>query len=436
MATFNIQGKIIKKGSELGVPFATVIIYEVDKSGSGFKSDVLTETYTDIHGEFSVDFSWVMLSTNQANRPDIIFKVTQMIDGAAKVIYNETPAADTRWNIADILKVTLEAEDCLASIPSPTGRAYDNMFVFTRIGNIGVNEIDITSGYAYPDINPAAPNSQSANSPFGGSLHIGGWFGWYTDAVRYKIQYSTNGTTFHDINDPLSNSYFELSPLPGNWITQSMGPFSEGGEDNLYKLPYVEQPARPWIFPDRLAVFDSGKLADKLYTFRIQGFKWNVAHTAMIPATSLVFPPSYGTVKLNIDNSPPIYQLKEILLNGSAVNVCEIAEFTTGTLSVSFEAKDNNGHLRNFSLNALYGHNQAVTPIPPGGLDTYSNHITPSVQWEGGSSTATYSSGTYPPAKMPTCAYQFRLSVTKRTTNGYGLIYHGMTDTMHITIKR
>jgi len=37
---------------------------------------------------------------------------------------------------------------------------------------------------------------------------------------------------------------------------------------------------------------------------------------------------------------------------------------------------------------------------------------------------------------MPTCAYQFRLDVTKRTTNGYGLIYIGVEDTMHITLKR
>jgi hypothetical protein len=37
---------------------------------------------------------------------------------------------------------------------------------------------------------------------------------------------------------------------------------------------------------------------------------------------------------------------------------------------------------------------------------------------------------------MPTCAYQLRLDVTKRTTNGYGNIYVGVEDTKHITIQR
>jgi hypothetical protein len=37
---------------------------------------------------------------------------------------------------------------------------------------------------------------------------------------------------------------------------------------------------------------------------------------------------------------------------------------------------------------------------------------------------------------MPTCAYQFRLWASKRTTNGYGLIYHHVEDTWHVTIQR
>ncbi len=37
---------------------------------------------------------------------------------------------------------------------------------------------------------------------------------------------------------------------------------------------------------------------------------------------------------------------------------------------------------------------------------------------------------------MPSCAYQFRLRASKRTTNGYHLIYTGVEDTWHATIQR
>jgi hypothetical protein len=38
--------------------------------------------------------------------------------------------------------------------------------------------------------------------------------------------------------------------------------------------------------------------------------------------------------------------------------------------------------------------------------------------------------------EMPTCAYEFRLVVDKRTTNGYGLVYWGYEDNYHTTIQR
>jgi hypothetical protein len=37
---------------------------------------------------------------------------------------------------------------------------------------------------------------------------------------------------------------------------------------------------------------------------------------------------------------------------------------------------------------------------------------------------------------MPACAYEFRLRASKRTTNGYGLIYDGLEDTKHLTLQR
>ena len=192
MATFNIQGKVINNNTKLGVPIARVKVYEVDKVPAGYKADFLVEGFTDLNGGFNLSFPWPYDISIIGNRPDIIFKVTQKIDGTEKVIYNENPATKTRWNIGDVLSVTLEAEDCVSIMPTPSGRPYDTLFVFTRVGVIGVNNIHTVgagaSGYAYPDIDPAAPNSRDANSPFGSTLDIAGWFGQFTDTTRYKIQ--------------------------------------------------------------------------------------------------------------------------------------------------------------------------------------------------------------------------------------------------------
>jgi hypothetical protein len=440
MAIFNIQGKVVSKDTKLGAPMALVKVYEVDKIGAGYNTDLVVEGLTDLNGNFNLTFTWSYDISIPGNRPDIIFKATQKIDGADKVIYNENPAADTRWNIGDILSVTLEAENCISIMPTPTGRPYDTLFVFTRVGVIGVNNIHTTgagaSGYAYPDINPVAPNSREANSPFGSTLDIAGWFGQFTDTVRYKIQYSSDGITFSDIYDPLYNSYYEFSPDGGNWITVAMGPFTEGGQSNVYKMPYIEKPGQPWIFPDLIAKWDTTKVINGRVTLRIQGFRWNAAGTVLAPSVALFIDPSYGTLKLMLDNTPPVSKLNKIKHNGSDVNVCDIVDFISGDLSIEFEASDSNGHLREYVLNAMYGHNVVVSPVPANGTDNYSNHIGPTRHWNGGISTVNYASATYNAAKMPTCAYQFRLDVTKRTTNGYGLIYIGVEDTMHITLKR
>lgn len=123
-----------------------------------------------------MNFTWPYDVSIVTNRPHIIFKVTPKIDGIDRIIYNENPAMQTRWNIGDVLSVTLEATNCVSIVPPASGRPYDILFVFTRVGIIGVNNIDAVgagaSGYAYPDINPAAPNSRDANSPFGLTLDI------------------------------------------------------------------------------------------------------------------------------------------------------------------------------------------------------------------------------------------------------------------------
>ncbi len=440
MATFNIQGSVLSKSTGAGIPYATVKAYQLGVAVP------LASGATSAAGKFNLTFSWPYDVSIPANRPDVHFKVTQRVDGAERVLLNEDPATQTRKNIADVLSVTLKPTEGVSTMPAPlTGRPTDSLFVFTRVGLIGVNQIDTTgpapSGYARSDTSGAAPNSSDANAPFGSTLDLCGWLGQLADVYRYKLQYSTDGLSWNDISDPLSNTYFEFALGGGTWRTVSMGPFTEGGQANVYKLPYVEQPAVPWIFPDLLARWDSSKVTNGLYTLRLLGFKVDATGTMLEPSSSLIIDAAYGSLKLRVDNSPP-EALLGVLTHyppvgpPQTVDVCDIVHFTTGRLEVTFTARDTQGHLRGYSLNALFGHNQA-TPLPPGGVDDYSAHINPTRQWAGGVFTVRYEGGgAFGPGVMPTCAYEFRLDVSKRTTNGYGLLYTGLEDTKHLTLQR
>jgi hypothetical protein len=133
------------------------------------------------------------------------------------------------------------------------------------------------------------------------------------------------------------------------------------------------------------------------------------------------------------------------------INECQPLPFSDGTIYVIFEAFDIRGHLRNYSLHAYWGHNHLVVPQPKTpclAVDDYKDHAA-SLKWTGSDPlpgkafTIEYKATPhasdnvgYNEVEMPSCAYQFRLRVDKRTTNGYGPIYWGYEDNWNVLIKR
>ena len=145
--------------------------------------------------------------------------------------------------------------------------------------------------------------------------------------------------------------------------------------------------------------------------------------------------PAYGSLKLRIDNTPPAQvAISGVNLNGVTVLACKASTLGSSAsdyLEVDFEAQDSSGHLRDYTVDAIWGANNYVMPppVPPGpgwspAYDNYSAHINGTNQWDGSVSFKTrYYGNLYSTAEMGPCAYDFRLRVDKRTTNGYGLIY-------------
>lgn len=472
MATYKIQGKVTAKKTGLAVLYAKVEILRVRKVGANYQVTPVipigSQDTTDSEGKFQISFDF----TPPPSKPSIIIRVSQSINGAVKYIYNENPAVNTRWNIGDVVVVNINIEEECVTSNSPTFPSLPNYgFVFTRVGITGVDKISQTNGYAYPT--PPTPASMDNNAPFGRTLHIGGWLGHLCDysVDYYRIQYQRAGElTWHEINNPLFNTYYDLISTPHTWKTIPLGPFTKinGSSgipiDNLYQylklnVGTLAKATTPWQFPDLLAAWDTTKLQDGLYTLQIECYKETAPGSGLVnltPAWGLVIDPAYGTFKLQIDNSQPVCKIIEIRKglhtepwsNLTPVGACAKIDLTSGRkIAIKFKAYDAKGHLRCYNLGALYGHNQIVVPppiSPDKAKDDYSAH-TGAVAWSGSNAfTIEYKapasdvpeSVSYDSIEMPSCAYQFRLNLDKRTTNGYGRVYYSYEDTVHVTIER
>jgi hypothetical protein len=458
MSSFLIQGKVVAITNGQPVAYAKVQVFQVHIPG--FTTSLLTTALTKPDGTFSAPFTFTA-----PPRPNVILRVSQTVGGITTYIYSENPAIDTRIAIADVVTVTLQASGTLVTAsPPPTPMPSGDKFLFTRVGNIVTKDISQTNGYAYSnDATPYPYPTADSDAPFGATLWIGAWFGAGLTtpplgAQYYKVQWTPGIQPVNapgpwtDVTDPLSNSYLDLST--DNWITQSMGPTTVHGVSDLYLLP--DNPTtKPWAFPDLIAQLHTTVLPNGPITLRVIGY----AQTAPTAAPTIVgsgtlanwlssyVDPGFGSLKLQIDNTPPDSAIiNAIKKNGTTVPVCTPATLnsTTDYLEIDFGAFDTRGHLGSYTVDAIWGANNYVmpppSPPPPGwnpAYDNYAAHINGSHHWTGSATLATrYYGNQYSPAEMGSCAYDFRLRVSKRTTDGYGLVYSGYEYDFTITLAR
>lgn len=463
-----------------GVPFGALVkVYDVDPLPGGLydvDATPMSTAVVDTNGDFSVTFSWPFPGTGfEVGGPDLIFRFIQNIDGSLTDIYEETPSTETHWNAADGSTISFEVTSPLAICITPgidtTDIPNNKLFLFTRVGNCETDDIDCkgsvlsSEGYYRPRKAPYSFTGKDTDQPFGRVLYLFGWFGKKCNIAYYKVKYSTdNGTTWNDLETSLPDKWYDTSdpnPLNWHWVSESMGPFSDGGKDNLYKVPFFVRPNTPWAWLDRVAIFNTTITTDGLNRIKIIGYKWSGDSLIKVTSSDMLIDPNFGEIVLQIDNTVPLIEILDVKLNGVSKSVCQILDFGTGAgdkISINFRVWDNRGHLRDYVLNAMYGHDCYVNPrptLPNKAYDDYNSNASGSPSWQGSMSyISEYKGSTYltgggspildchlmtyagmPLSVMPTCAYQFRLGVYKRTTNGYGLIYYG-EDTWHVTIQR
>jgi hypothetical protein len=289
-------------------------------------------------------------------------------------------------------------------------------------------------------------------------IELFGWFGTESDVDYYRIQYSTEiddspaGDSWTEVTSYLPNYYFDIKNY--TWVSKPNGPvyLKELDEDNLYRIPYRDEEHQYWAYYDRVAILNSTVIADGLCRIRVFGYKLSSDGNSLVESdpVELVVVPGLGDIVLMIDNSRPLGKIVEMGKNGESSRVCSNLDIWQGDrITVLYDAWDENGHLLADRLSLTFGNNCLVDTLPAGAEHSYDSSNGPI--WQGGRNHfVQFHMDHYlkeynpddedqgcPKNTMPTCAYQIRLRLTKRTSNGYDLLYNDViTDTKHYTIVR
>jgi hypothetical protein len=218
-----------------------------------YTTDEICETYTDCDGYFRCCFNWWPWHFRRGRlrfdlRPDIIIKVTQVIDGVERVIYLD-PYTSTRWNTTSThVDLTLDDEDIVCGTGcGPETELGASQATLLQIGRDEVWKINQADGeYQVPGTD---------NGAYGGSLLLRGAFSADLkdgSVTRYyRLSYArakADGdppaeSAFTPITHPLS--VLRATPY-GTFQTYLLGPHPVGSESGLFE---VQDTAHWWITP-------------------------------------------------------------------------------------------------------------------------------------------------------------------------------------------
>ena len=203
------------------------------------------ETTTDCEGYFRCCFTWWPFHFRRGRlrfdlRPDIILRVTQVINGVSTVIYMD-PYTSTRWNVNHThIDLFLDNEEVVCGSPDCQDRPLGSPVFFTRIGDDEVYKINQTSGlYSEGALhNVAYGSALNVYAQFGDGLSTG------APARYYRLSYAqkTGPAT------PPDGSFTPIPAPPGGFSdtrvgkgslfseTHFLGPQTVGTTTGLYEV--------------------------------------------------------------------------------------------------------------------------------------------------------------------------------------------------------
>jgi len=396
-----------------------------------YTRQLLCTTNTDENGYFRCCFDWWPLQLRHGWfqfdwRPDIIIRVTQVIDGVERVLYMD-PISNTRWNVTNAhIDVYLDDPDIECGGVDPQDRPAGAVAFFTRIGNDEVYWIDQTSGlYEKPPwSNTAYGRALRVHAQFGDTLSRAGAIPGATPPYYYRLSYSSGGG-FTPITRVLKDT--RVNKVTFFSESYALGPVTVGGRPALYEIRDFQN--YYWYNPDWIANWvtayrsSSGSwvkaVPDGSYTLRLEVFD---ASGTLLTSTSVdyrdgtvdppaVLPSLYPCdLKITVDNNWPSLSMTIM----PAPTGCGVIQaMAVPPLNIHVHVDQANNFLYRWRLQYTKGVTPGVNVLDGdldyGGLATPINVTVDGMPMLAGVTT--------------TCAFAIKLWAWSNVRNGYGLIY-------------
>ncbi|HMQ48130.1 MAG TPA: hypothetical protein PKA00_12130 [Saprospiraceae bacterium] len=400
--------------------------------GCFYSKRLICSTTTDCNGNYKCCFNWWPFHFKNGyfrydSLPDIIIKVTQVIDGVERVVYLD-PYTSTRWNSSSaVVNLTLDDDEVVCGNGCGGDQPQGTTTFFTRIGNDNVYEIDQGKGTFEQGV--------WSNVAYGGSLDVNAVFGdTLTNGLvkrYYKLSIRKVGSlgAFTDINVPLSDTRVHKGTLLSE--TYGLGPFTVNGVQNLYEIRdmgnyywYNAQRIGSWLteFPGAfplLFVADEDKYILRLEVFDQNGVKLSSAQVDYRDGTANpggVLPAMADRCDLilQIDNKAPVLDIQV----PAAAGECGVVKHADVPFNIHSTINQENGRLYWWHLSYYKGLTGGGGTLASGydytGLLVPVNSVVSSAPMTAGLTS--------------TCAFSLLLQAWPLVRNGYGLIHHSQIN--------
>jgi hypothetical protein len=381
------------------------------------------ETTTDCSGYFNCCFKWWPFHFRSGrlrfdSRPDIIIKVTQVVDGVPTVIYMD-PYTSTRWNATNAhVDLFLDDENVVCGRgcrPQPEGTTV----FFTRVGNDYVYDIDQVTGTYH--------GGGYSNVAYGSGLHVQAVMGkGLTEAAapyyyRLSVGQGTGATAgpFTPIASSLVDTRVNKLTLTGE--SHALGPKVVNGQSALYEVRNTKD--YYWYWPDHIGYWftptdvpDEGLYTVRLEVFDKDGVKLTSAvvdyrNGTVVPPAVLPPMPDHCDLALQIDNVAPTITLSV----PKAGSECGVVKFTDVPFDIDTRVTQANGRLYRWRLNYVKGLSLGETTMDS---EASAAGLSPLPR------NKTNSSAAFTTGLTSTCAFALIVDAWSHVRNGYGLVYY------------
>jgi hypothetical protein len=392
-----------------------------------YSREEVCETVTDQCGFFRCCFTWYPIRFRNGRlrydaRPDIIIKVTQVINGVPRVIYLD-PYSSIRWNVTHAhIDLYLDDEDIVCGSCDDNERPEGTQTFLTRVGNDEVYEIDQTSGTWHQGIltNVAYGSTLRIYAQFGDTLSRHVNVSGATPPYYYRLSWRRgNSGDFTPVNAELSDTRVNKFTLLSESTT--LGPQTVNGTSGLYLIRDFANYF--WYNPDWIGRWATTAVEPDTgpYTLRLEVFDSTGTHlTSSVvdyrdgtvpPPATLPSMTDRCDLAIRIDNKRPVVDLQV----PAVINDCGVIPWSPSlTLNFVANVSQENGRLRGWGLRYTKGVSQSSTSL----ASNWSTNGAPS------SVSPTISGAPLLANLDSTCAFALELWAWAHVRNGYGFIYY------------